>query len=146
VADPVVALLDHQDPSTRAAALRIAIKLGERRVTLAHPLALLTAPPAGGPGHVAGRWLAEIPTAIAAVRFLLDAELTTLGAAARALEPLAAHPSWLARVGAARLASAIGPAGSSLLARLARDRDPLVKAEAAAGEVSRSETRPPPRY
>lgn len=134
VADAVANLLDHPDPRTRGAALRVALKRGDRRVTLSPALNLLAVTPNPADGRDAGWWLAEVPTVQKTVRFLLQSGLVTPTAAAASLAPLAAHRSWLQRMLAARVARELGAAGEELGARLALDPDPVVRAEAVGAE------------
>ena len=116
-ADRLAALLDDADAETRAAALRLLVKLGDDRVT---PVRIAAAAADGSP-------LLAGAAAFAAVR-VARARPASGPAIAAALAPALADDSWHRRLAAVEALAALGQPGLALLERARGDRHAVVRA------------------
>ncbi|MDB4980182.1 MAG: hypothetical protein JWM82_934, partial [Myxococcales bacterium] len=118
IRDRLVQLLDDDDPSTRAHALRLLAKLGDAHVTPSRVVAAAEGTPLMRDAALfcARRWAARTPAAASALALALSE------AAART--PV---PNWPARLGLVESLGALGDAGTSALTRALSDGSPIVR-------------------
>jgi HEAT repeat protein len=127
LADGLASLLDDPDAETRAATLRLLVKLGDERVTPARIAAAAfdVAPGlAGVAGFAAARAAATRPSLAPAI--------------AAALAPVLGDESWRRRLAAVEALAGLGQAGVALLDRTRTDKHPVVRGAALEAFARRS--------